>query len=348
MKQVQESAMNKLITTSGLLLTVLVPLQAQLASSHSSTQAPMPASVSTQLPALTPVAKVNGAVLTERDLKREEYTIFPYAKQHNGNIPKEMEPGIRKGAMQMIIFEELCYQEAARRGMTVPATKLQKAKNDFLGQFSTKAEYQQFMQYEFQGDEAKLTDKIKRSMLIDSFLKSEVASKSVVTVAELKAFYEKNSKRFEYPESFAVQTISFVPPQKATPQQLQEARKRAQETLPKAKATKSYEEFGLLAEKVSEDDYRVMMGAHKPTDRAELAPQMVEALLKLQAGRVTDIIQVEQIFTIVRLNKHIPAGKQKFVDVQAEIKKEVQQAKTNQLRTALDRKLRQNAQIEVL
>ena len=32
-----------------------------------------------------PVARVNGAVLTDGDLLREEYTIFPYARQHNGS-----------------------------------------------------------------------------------------------------------------------------------------------------------------------------------------------------------------------------------------------------------------------
>ncbi|MGO9477869.1 MAG: hypothetical protein ACLP7I_07995 [Limisphaerales bacterium] len=30
-----------------------------------------------------PVAKVNGAVLTDRDLLREMLEIFPYARQHN-------------------------------------------------------------------------------------------------------------------------------------------------------------------------------------------------------------------------------------------------------------------------
>ncbi len=66
-----------------------------------------------------PVARVNGAVLTDRDLQREMFAIFPYARQHNGNVPQEMEPQIRKGAMQMIIFEELVYQEAQRRKITV-------------------------------------------------------------------------------------------------------------------------------------------------------------------------------------------------------------------------------------
>ena len=68
-----------------------------------------------------PVARVNGAVLTDRDLQREMFAIFPYARQHNGNVPQEMEPQIRQGAMQMIIFEELLYQEAQRRKITVSA-----------------------------------------------------------------------------------------------------------------------------------------------------------------------------------------------------------------------------------
>src|ERR1700735_3901036 len=52
------------------------------------------------------VAKVNGAVLTDRDLMREIQTIFPYAKLHHG-VPKSMEPDVRKGALEIIIFEEL-------------------------------------------------------------------------------------------------------------------------------------------------------------------------------------------------------------------------------------------------
>jgi peptidyl-prolyl cis-trans isomerase SurA len=53
---------------------------------------------------------------------------------------------------------------------------------------------------------------------------------------------------------------------------LQEGRKRADDALRQAKATKNDEDFGMLAEKMSEDDYRVMMGYHKPVDRAKLPP----------------------------------------------------------------------------
>ena len=82
------------------------------------------------------MARVNGAVLTDRDLLREMYAIFPYAQQHNG-FPKAQEAAIRQGALEMIIFEELVYQEAVRRKLTVPAEKLNRAEAEFRKQFSS-------------------------------------------------------------------------------------------------------------------------------------------------------------------------------------------------------------------
>ena len=324
---------------------------AQVAS-HAPTVISQPARPGTPAPAMVvtgkPVARVNGTVLTDRDLQREMFAIFPYARQHNGSVPQEMEPQIRQGAMQMIIFEELVYQEAQRRKITVSAERLNRAEADFRKQFSSPAEYKSFVQSEFHGSEAAVREKIRRSLMIEALLKSDVDSKSTVTVAEAKAYYDKNPASFQYPESFAIQTISILPPQNATPAQLKEARKKAEDALKQAKATKTYEEFGLLAEKISEDDYRVMMGDHRKVDRSKLPPDMVKALLGMQPGQVTDLIQIENAYTIIRMNKHIPAGKIKFADVQVQLMKQLQDKKTNEVRAALGKKLRQSANVEVL
>lgn len=330
----------------GAVLLVSVAMSAQVAS-HASTAAVTAPPVSMQA-AVKPVARVNGAVLTDRDLQREIFTIFPYARQHGGTVPKELEPEIRKGALQMIIFEELVYQEAQRRKMTISPARLSRAEADFRNQFPTAEDYKSFVQVEFKGSEQAMREKIRRSLLIEQFLNAEVNSKSEVSVVEAKAYYDKNPSIFEYPETFSIQTISFIPPEKATPAQVQEARKRAEETLPKAKASKTYEEFGLLAEKVSEDDYRVMMGDHKPLARAQLAPVVAQALSNLPLGQVTGILQVENIYTIVRLNKHILAGKKKFEEVKGQLIGQLAKTKTNQVRANLDKKLKEKAKIEVL
>ena len=321
----------------------------QLAVSHTpSTAATQPAPSLRAEPTGKVVARVNGAALTDRDLQREMFTLFPYAAQHNGQVPPEMEPQLRKGALQMIVFEELVYQEAVRRQMTVPPAKLKAAEYDFRGQFKSPAEFQQFLNSEFKGSEKALDAKIKRSLLIDALLKAEVDAKSTVSVAEAKAYYDKNPARFEYSEGFAIQTISFLPPAKPTPDTLKEERKRAEDALKQAKTTTNYEQFGMLAEKISEDDYRVMMGDHKKVDRAKLAPQVVEALLAIKDGEITGIIQVEQAYTIVRLNQHIMAGKAKFADVKDTLQKELQKQKLNSVRVALDKRLRKTSKVEEL
>src|ERR1019366_7463880 len=210
-----------------LLLAGLSTARAQVAS-HAPTRAEAGPSVR---PAAKPVARVNGAVLTDHDLLREMFTIFPYARQHNGGVPKEMEPQIRNGAMQMIIFEELVYQEAVRRKLSIAPSRLQIAEADFRKQFPSPQEYQDLLQSEFHGSRQLLRAKIQRSLLIESLLKAEIESKSAVSLAEVHAFYDKNPERFQSPESFAFQTISVLPPQNTTPEQLTEMRKRAEDAL---------------------------------------------------------------------------------------------------------------------
>lgn len=339
--------MKKILIVSLLSLAIQLPAAAQHGASPASLPVATHASPSLQASG-KPVARVNGAVLTDRDLLREEYLIFPYAQQHGGNIPKEMEPGIRSGALQMIIFEELLYQEALRRKMAIPAAEQEKAKAEFHKLFASQAEYQKFLAEEFQNSEQVLREKIRRSLLIEAILKGDVNSKATVSPLELKAYYDKNPARFQYPESYAIQTISFVAPQNPTSQQLQEARKRAEAILSKAKAAKNYEEFGLLAEKVSEDDYHVMMGDHKAVPWTKIAPQILQPLRTMKPGQVTDILQIDQVFTIVRLGKYIPAGKMKFEDVKAALKDELEKKKLNDVRSALNKKLRLTAKVEVL
>jgi peptidyl-prolyl cis-trans isomerase SurA len=340
--------MTKLPAFGLLLLTTCASAQV---ASHAPTIFPQPTTkapaLSAPAPTAKPVARVNGSVLTDTDLVREEYAIFPYARQHGG-IPKDLAPQIRDGAMKMIIFEELVYQEALRRHLTVPQVKMQKAETDFRKQFTNPNEYAAFVQSEFQGSQQLLETKIRRSLLIESLLKTEVESRSAVTPVEVRAFYDKNPAQFKHPELFTFQTISVLPPDHATADQLKEGRTRAEQALRQAKTAKTSEAFGLLAEKVSDDDYRVVMGQHKPVPVDQIPPEVVKTLRAMKPGEISDIIQIEQAYTILHLQEHAVAGVTKFEAVKTELTKELEKTKKNQLRTAFDQQLRKNAKIEVM
>jgi parvulin-like peptidyl-prolyl isomerase len=326
-------------------LSAIPPVLMAQVSSHALRQPTVNAAYK---PVGKPVARVNGTVLTDRDLLREEFTIFPYAKQHNGQLPAAMEPQIRKGAMKMIEFEELIYQEAVRRKLTIAPSKLDKAAADFKKQFSTEAEFQAFLKTELNGSADLMRAKIKRSLLIEQMLKTEVNDKAVVTAADVRAYYDKHPEKFGTPEAFEFQSISFLPPANPTPAQLKEARKRAEAALKLAKATKTYDEFGVLAEKVSEDDFRVMMGDHKKADRSKLPPEIVQVLEKLQPGAVSELVPIDKGFTILRLKGHVQPGKQRFEAVKTGLRAQLEKDKAEELRSGLDKKLRATAKIEEL
>ena len=224
-----------------------------LASAQVASHAPTTVASAASLPAASaqasplvvtdkPVARVNGAVLTDRDLLREMFNIFPYARQHNG-FPKGQEAAIRQGALEMIIFEELVYQEAEHRQLAIPAARLNAAESEFKKQFHSPDEYQQYLQAEMKGSEKNMREQIKRSMLIEQVLKTDVEAKSAVTPAEVQAYYVKNAAKYRQPESYNFQSISIVPPLKPTAEQAKQALKKAQDALQKAKATKELPGF---------------------------------------------------------------------------------------------------------
>jgi len=338
---------------------------AQLVASHNSGGAtPKPSPVSAMAPSghagsnssarMTPamevtgkaVAKVNGTVLTDRDLVREMYTLFPYAQQHNG-FPKELEPEIRRGAMQMLIFEELVYQEAKRRNVTIAPAKLAAAETAFKKQFPSQQVYKQFLQSETNGSEAAMREKIRRSLLIEALLTQEVTNPSRVTTAQAKAEYDKNIAQYKHGEILHIQSISIMPPDQTKAVQ-QEAKRRAEDALRQAKQAKNYRDFGLLAEQLSDDDFHVKMGDHKPAEANTLPPPVLQALAKMKPGDVSDLIQFDGNYTIVRLESRTPAGTTPFTEVKGKIETDMQKEKTEQLRSALAQKLGQNAKIEKL
>jgi parvulin-like peptidyl-prolyl isomerase len=354
--------MKKLSERASLAAAVLVlvsmagPLLAQVAS-HAPTALATPTSPSSaqsafQLspaPAATgkPVARVNGVVMTDRDLLREMYTIFPYARQHNG-FPKSMEADIRKGALQMVIFEELVYQQAQRQKTTVPDEQVNRGLFEFKKKFQSRAEYQSYVQAEASGSERVVKERIRRSLVVDAYLKAEVTDRSAVSVASARAYYDKHPERFAYKESFVFQSISIMPPETANADTLQEARRKAEDALRQAKMTKNYQEFGLLAEKLSDDNYRVNMGDHKAVERDQLPPEIVKAALAMKQGEVSDLIPLGKSFTILRLNNHVSAGTRKFDEVKDQLQKDLQREKEDRLRTGVDARLRKNAKVEEL
>jgi parvulin-like peptidyl-prolyl isomerase len=337
------------------LLTIVVILaglsicSAQVASHATASTKPVASVTAARTPEamMQPVARVNGSVLTEMDLLREMYAIFPYARVHNG-FPKDMEKDIRRGAMDMIIFEELLYQEAKRRNLSVAPERLARAEANFRKQFPSTQAFKQHVKTELNGSTQAMREKIRRSLLIEQMLKSEVQVKSKVSLAEVKAYYDKNSDQFKHGETVAIQTIAIIPPENGTPAIKDEARAKIRDILRLARAAKTSRDFGLLAEQLSDDDWRTKLGDRGTTDVSKLPPEVVKATRAMKPGQVSDVIQLGHAYVVFRLNAHTLAGKTTFAAAKAKLQSDMQKQRTMEIRAALNQRLRKDAQVDVL
>jgi len=328
-------------------ITLIATVNAQVAS-HAPTMkaANVPSATTAQQGLDRPIVKVNGTPLTQRDVIREMQNIFPYARQHGGQFPKDKEPVIRQQALQNVVFEELVYQEALRRKMIVPAAKLNSAVADFKKQFDSPSEFQEYLKNEQGGSMKSLREKITRAILIDNLLRLEVKNKSRVSDLELRKFYNNSKSRFQKPESVSIQTISIVVADKSTKEQKADAHRRAEDALKKAKATKNYEEFGLLAEKVSEDDWRVMMGDHKSIHRGRMPAPVEKAVFSMKPGEVSDLIDTGDSLCIARVNSREETKLVPFAEVRPSLKSQLEVEKEAAVRKSFEARLKRTSKIE--
>ncbi len=336
------------ICTLLLVTSASIAASAQLPTSHASKpKAAAPAPV----PAVSlskPVAKVNSAVLTEQDLMRQMINDFPYAAQHGGRFPKAMEKDIRNRAMGEIVFDELVYQEAQRRKLAVAPAKLQSALKAFKKQFASDAEFQRYLKLEQGGSIEKLREKVRRAILIDQLLTAEVNQKAVVTEVEVREYYKKHPDHFRRGETITLQTISLVIPDDASESKKADIRKRAEELLKQAKAAKDYEAFGMLAEKSSEDDWHVMMGDHKTIFRGNMPPPVEKVAFSMKPGTVSDLIQTENSWCIVRLNAREESKLLPYEEVRAAIRQDMESRRKTAAHDQLESRLRKSATVAAL
>jgi parvulin-like peptidyl-prolyl isomerase len=184
-------------------------------------------------------------------------------------------------------------------------------------------------------------------MLLDRIWLLEVKNKAVVSEADVRLYYERNRAQFVQPESVAVQTISTLYPVGATPAQKQAARKRAEAILPRAKAARNYEEFGILAEKFSEDPWRVMMGDRKFLHRSAATPELLIAF-SMKPGETSGIIESPDGYVILRVNQHVPQKQMSFAEVQSSIRATLERERLAKRAKSFHESLRKAAKIEVL
>jgi PPIC-type PPIASE domain/SurA N-terminal domain len=319
-------------------------------STHASTfKAPAVPVNAPVAPAANPdavVARVNGVVISRAQYDSELKQLFPSYELHGNKVPKEFEGEIRRKALDNLINTELAFQEAKRRNLQLTPEEWQKRLSEIQKDYRSPGEFNAAILRMF-GSRAAFEEKLRHDMLLDKLFLLEVKRKAAVSEVELQKYYAANKQQFVQPESISFQTISAMYPKNPTDADKKAARQRIEKLKSKAKAARSWKTFGLLAEKSSEDEFRVMMGERKMVHRQAIAPVFAFAF-KMQPGQISDIVESTAGFHIVRLVKHQPTKHFTYAEIRTSIKEMLEKERSSARNKAFHEGLRKTAKVEIL
>jgi len=275
------------------------------------------------------VAKVNGSLISIKDVESEVNRLISTSFYH-GNVSEEKRGELRDKALDSLIERELQYQDALARGMKPDKQRVKEEMKRIRDKFKSKKEYKAAL------EKAGITEDQLRGQVEKGVLIQDVVNKSVIEPAHmsdeaLKEHFEGNKSQYTQPESVKIRIIST------------RDRAKAEEAKSNLKAG---EEFGAVAAKMSEDQYRVTGGDAGFIRRGKMFPVVEAEAFKMKPGEVSDLIKGEGIWFIVKVEEKQPERQLSFDEVRADLKKELESRRKIEFAEKWSLELHQKANIE--
>jgi peptidyl-prolyl cis-trans isomerase SurA len=254
-------------------------------------------------------AVVGDGVVLSSELDDQLAAITDRAKTQNLELPPQNV--LRQQVLERLVMQEIQMQRANRAGLKVPDEALNNAlqevaqRNGMTLSQLPDALSQQGIDY------ASYRESMRKELTLTLLRQRDVLQRISVTPREIDQYIEKQAKRPAETSEYNVSHILIAVPQAATPQQLEEADKKAKDVYRRAK---SGEDFAKLAVAYSNSQTALDGGALGWRKGTELPTFLADVVAKLKAGDVSEPMRAPTGYHIVKLNELRSAEKQVVVD----------------------------------
>lgn len=249
------------------------------------------------------VAKVNGAVITSRDVEVEIDRLLPSATFH-GNVKPETRIHLRDKAVENLIVQQMQYQDAVQRGLKPDKKEVKGRMNQIRDRFKSKKDYKAALE-QAKITEDELRSRIEREVLIQTVISKTIDEPARVDDATVKQYYDKNIEKFKQPEAIRLFEIST------------HDKKKAKNAFSKIKAGQNFSD---IAASVSEDDYRVLGGNMGIIHRGRLNPKIEKEAFRLKPGEMSAPILADRTWYILKVEEKKPEHQMTFEEIKRKLK----------------------------
>ena len=244
------------------------------------------------------VAIVNDEAVTQFEIDEQKKTIVAQMKTQNVAPPPA--DVLDKQLLDRIITEHAILQFAKENGVRVDDTQVERAILRIAQENKMSAdEFRQALKKENVTYE-KYREDLRKEIVIQRLREREVDSRVTVSDSEVESFLASQNAQGGADAEFRVSHILVIVPEKASPEQIDAKRRRAEEAL---KQVKDGTDFAQVAAGFSDAPDALQGGALGWRTAARLPSVFVESVRVMKPGDVSTVLRSATGFHIVKLQE---------------------------------------------
>jgi peptidyl-prolyl cis-trans isomerase C len=290
------------------------------------------------------VAVVNGKEISRASYERQLADAEKRIKQTGRSLDDKEMKKVSSDVLENLINNELLYQESVSKGYKANDLKIEVQFQTIKDQFSTEEQFLNTLK-ERGYTEKSLHEDLGRMIAIEGYIDSEIAKKITISEEEARGYYNENSDSFVQPEQVRARHILIAVDDMKDEKKKKEAMKKIKEI---QKKLKKGEEFEDLAKEYSQGPSSERGGDLGYFGRGQMVKPFEEAAFALEPGEVSDVVETDFGYHLIKLIDKKPERKIPFSEVKERIEKYLGDVRIYEQVNVLIEKLRKGAEIERL
>lgn len=275
------------------------------------------------------VARVNGSPIMEWQVQMAVDQIIPRASFH-GTLSKERLAAYRERAIENLIAFELQYQYAVGSGIQPDKKKVRARMNQVRDSFPSKSEFKRWLD-DIGQTEGQIVHVFEKESVVSAVHQVKIVLQATMKDEDVREYYERNRNKFKVPESFRLRIITT------------KERKKALEALAEVEGGG---DFGGVAARFSEDDFRIKGGDLGYVHRGRIYPELEKQAFTLKVGAIGGPFEAQGKWFVVKIEDYKSAHVVPFEETREKLKSELEKKKRAELYEAWMSALRGKAVIE--
>ena len=289
------------------------------------------------------VAQVNGVHIYAAELNLG-VTRYEQDLSASGQVPDPEKAGeYRAAALQVLIENELLYQEAQRRGITAAKEAVDEELAAIAGQFPGTLMFEKAL-VQMNVTKEDLRRDLERAQSVQRMIETSIEPQVAVSAEEVRSYYDANPRLFTDPERIRARHILI----RVGPNTPQDRKAQARQTLEGLRQrTLQGESFTALANEHSQDPTSGEGGDLGYFARGQLPKAFEEAAFALQTGEISGVVDSSWGYHLIQLLDRRPATPLGFERVKESLTGFLRKRKVDEAVAQLTKEMRAKAKISV-